>query len=531
MADSDEKRQEVAVATRSSNDEDGGTMDEVQDVPKGVTRKAASKLRVFLWGHPPETKEERRLLVKIDFFVMSFLMLMYWSNYLNRTNLTSAYVSGMREELNFQGTQFNTVNTIFTVGYICGLIPNNLALQFVPARIWLPSMALIWSGLSMCLAAAKNPGHIMAIRFFQALAEASTFSGSHYLLGSWYKEDELGKRSGIFASSAQLGSLFSGVLQGAIFRSMEGYRGLRAFQWLFLLDGFIALPIALYGYVAQCSPPQGDDFELTLMIPGFDYRIEPMSSFLCFPDVPQTTRAWFLTEAERKLAVTRLPPRPHTKLEWNLVKRVLGRWRWYAFSALFAWSSMLESVGINGLFQLWIASEDTSVQHRNYYPLSLTAVAIVSTIICAHMSDFYHCRWPVNFVMAAGCILSAILILIWDIPFAAKFFAFSLAGIGYAGQGSNFAWANDVMRDDDQERATVLASMNLWSNVVNSWWSIVLYPATDAPRFRKGMIALICVAVVTVIITLATRHLDVRERKRYRGDAVSRLSDNVEAPV
>ncbi|CAD6958403.1 unnamed protein product [Tilletia laevis] len=93
MADSDEKRQEVAVATRSSNDEDGGTMDEVQDVPKGVTRKAASKLRVFLWGHPPETKEERRLLVKIDLlpsFVMSFLMLMYWSNYLNRTNLTSA---------------------------------------------------------------------------------------------------------------------------------------------------------------------------------------------------------------------------------------------------------------------------------------------------------------------------------------------------------------------------------------------------------------------------------------------------------
>ncbi|CAD6984816.1 unnamed protein product [Tilletia controversa] len=99
--------------------------------------------------------------------------------------------------------------------------------------------------------------------------------------------------------------------------------------------------------------------------------------------------------------------------------------------------------------------------------------------------------------MAAGCILSAILILIWDIPFAAKFFAFSLAGIGYAGHGSNFAWANDVMRDDDQERAMVLASMNLWSNVVNSWWSIVLYPATGAPRFKKGMIALICVAVVS----------------------------------
>lgn len=68
-------------------------------------------------------------------------------------------------------------------------------------------------------------------------------------------------------------------------------------------------------------------------------------SFLCFPDAPRTTRAWFLTEEERALAVSRLPPRPQTKLQWNLIKRVLGRWHWYAFSTLFAWSSMLESVG------------------------------------------------------------------------------------------------------------------------------------------------------------------------------------------
>lgn len=102
-------------------------------------------------------------------------------------------------------------------GYIVGQIPNNLALQVVPPRIWLASMAVLWSGLSMCLAAAKSPGHVMAIRFFQALAESSTvcaayppwvlpslllekslimhrsllpclqFSGSHFLLGCWVR--------------------------------------------------------------------------------------------------------------------------------------------------------------------------------------------------------------------------------------------------------------------------------------------------------------------------------------------------------
>lgn len=37
---------------------------------------------------------------------------------LDRSNLANAYVSGMKEDLNFQGNQFNQVNTVFTVGYV-----------------------------------------------------------------------------------------------------------------------------------------------------------------------------------------------------------------------------------------------------------------------------------------------------------------------------------------------------------------------------------------------------------------------------
>ncbi len=48
-----------------------------------------------------------------------------------------------------------------------------------------------------------------AIRFLQALFESSTFTGCHWILGSWYKEEELGKRSGIFSTFAQMGSLWS----------------------------------------------------------------------------------------------------------------------------------------------------------------------------------------------------------------------------------------------------------------------------------------------------------------------------------
>lgn len=51
-----------------------------------------------------------------DFFILTFCCLMYFTNYLDRSNLANAYVSGMKEELGFVGKQYNQINTVFTVG-------------------------------------------------------------------------------------------------------------------------------------------------------------------------------------------------------------------------------------------------------------------------------------------------------------------------------------------------------------------------------------------------------------------------------
>lgn len=76
-----------------------------------------SKMREVVWGKPAATKTERRLLVKIDVVILSFCCLMYWVNYLDRMNLNNAYVSGMKEDLNFQGNQLNIINTGMSMCY------------------------------------------------------------------------------------------------------------------------------------------------------------------------------------------------------------------------------------------------------------------------------------------------------------------------------------------------------------------------------------------------------------------------------
>ena len=69
----------------------------------------------------------------------------------------------------------------------------------------------------------------------------------------------------------------------------------------------------------------------------------------------------------------------------------------------------------------------------------------------------------------------------------------------------------------------------MWNNVVNAWWSLVFYPATDAPRFTKGMWAMIGVSIATLIITWLVWHLE-RSEKRIKSKSEISL-DNEDSPV
>lgn len=52
----------------------------------------------------------------------------------------------------------------------------------------------------------------------------------------------------------------------------------------------------------------------------------------------------------------------------------------------------------------------------------------------------------------------------------------------------------------------------MWNNVINAWWPLVFYPATDAPKFTKGMWAMIGICIATLGVTWLVYHLEKRER-------------------
>lgn len=127
----------------------------------------------------------------------------------------------------------------------------------------------------------------------------------------------------------------------------------------------------------------------------------------------------------------------------------------------------LESIGTNSLQALWMKARNAqgvasySIPQINYYPSGATAVAIVSLLATAVWTDYTGKRHQVNVLIAACLLVSASMLLAYDsLSIGAFSFAFYLAGVSFSGQASNFAWANDICRNDDQERGIVLASMN-----------------------------------------------------------------------
>lgn len=217
---------------------------------------------------------EKVLVKKVDLRLLPMLILMYLMNYLDRNNIAAARLAGLEDELGLTGTQYLTCVSILFVGYILMQVPSNLFMNKIgKPSLYLPTCMVVWGVISAATAAAESFGGLVAIRFFLGFVEAAYFPGCLFLLSSWYTRKELGFRTAILYSGSLMSGAFSGLITAGITGGMDGKQGLRAWRWLFIIEGVITIAIAFVAY-------------------------------FILPDFPRTT-TW-LTENERQLAVWRL---------------------------------------------------------------------------------------------------------------------------------------------------------------------------------------------------------------------------------
>ncbi|KAJ3340499.1 hypothetical protein HDU93_006967 [Gonapodya sp. JEL0774] len=209
--------------------------------------------------------------------------------YIDRVNLANVKVLNAKTpdsieiSLGTQGVEYNWAISIAFFGFLVGEIPSNVALKRFSARIWLSRIMVTWGIVVICMAAVKNAAGLIAARFFLGLCEAGLIPGVFYYFSFWFKPTEKAFRNGVFYSASGFAGGISGLLALAM-EQLNGVAGLKAWQWVFIIEG---IPAVLLG------------------VGAFFLLLE-------FPQTPTT----YLTPEEQDIAIRRLPhhaPSMHDK--------------------------------------------------------------------------------------------------------------------------------------------------------------------------------------------------------------------------
>ena len=273
----------MATTAARSSDEVNKMADHISDtyLEDAATTRTKREPPPLVRDLLPEEREhlERALVRKIDVRLLPSIIIMYIMNYLDRNNIAAARLAGLQDPpslggLNLGSTQYLTALSILFVGYLLMQVPSNLFLNKIgkPA-LYLPTVMIIWGVISAATAGAQSYGGLIAIRFFLGFVEAAYFPGCLFFLSSWYTRKELGFRTALLYSGSLLSGAFSGLISAGITNGLDGARGMRAWRWLFIIEGVITI------FLAFCA-------------------------YFVLPNFPRTT-SW-LTENERQLAVWRL---------------------------------------------------------------------------------------------------------------------------------------------------------------------------------------------------------------------------------
>jgi MFS family permease len=95
----------------------------------------------------------------------------------------------------------------------------------------------VWGALVCCMAAIQSYHHLLVLRLFVGVFEASFAPGILMIISSWYKSTEQSGRFAAYISAAILSGAFGGLLAGAITGGLEGVCGIRGWRWLFIIEG------------------------------------------------------------------------------------------------------------------------------------------------------------------------------------------------------------------------------------------------------------------------------------------------------
>ncbi|MDQ2782938.1 MFS transporter [Lapillicoccus sp.] len=186
--------------------------------------------------------------------LIPFLLLMYVIAFLDRSNVSFAQQE-FQADFGISAASYAFGAGLFFVGYAIFEVPSNILLHKVGAKWWLARIMVTWGIVAVAFMFVTGTTSFYILRFLLGVCEAGFFPGVILFLTYWVPARHLSRARGYFYMGIALAGILGNPLSGGLLE-LDGAFSLRGIQWMFLVEGLLAIAVGVWSYFYLTNKPQ-----------------------------------------------------------------------------------------------------------------------------------------------------------------------------------------------------------------------------------------------------------------------------------
>ncbi|KAI1818860.1 major facilitator superfamily domain-containing protein [Poronia punctata] len=160
-----------------------------------------------------------------------------------------------------------------------------MLIRKVRPPLYLSALMAAWGVVNMCMGFVSTFGQLVALRFLLGVLEAGVMPGIIYLTSAYYRRHDFQVRMSSFFCATVVAGAFGGLLAYAI-ADLDYHRGIRAWRWIFIVEGAITAFVSIIAvfliadYPEQCRFLTAEEKALLAQILAQDGQKEAQMDIL-----------------------------------------------------------------------------------------------------------------------------------------------------------------------------------------------------------------------------------------------------------
>ena len=203
-----------------------------------------------------DDQADQRLRSKVDWRLCTIAGLLCSLNLLDSSIISSASVTSMLADLGLNvDNRFSVSIFIFTIASVCFQLPSTIAVRIIGPRIYFSAVCFLFGLFTSCTAFVTSWRQMIALRVLLGITMSGIYPGLTLLISCWYTRREQQLRFA-FLQTGEVFVLATGGIVNFGLNRLDHVAGLRAWQWMFLVQGLITIGFALPTYFWMVDFPE-----------------------------------------------------------------------------------------------------------------------------------------------------------------------------------------------------------------------------------------------------------------------------------